>query len=126
MASVTEPPPLTSARRAAAAVARHRADGPEPDLDRAARAVIAATRPGDVLAYGEVAAEAGWPGRARAVGRVLAGSDGSLPWWRIVNAAGRLVPGHEAEQAERLRAEGVDVDLARARVRTPNGRRRSR
>ena len=52
MASVTEPPPRTSARRAAAAVARHRADGPEPDLDRAARAVIAATRPGDVLAYG--------------------------------------------------------------------------
>lgn len=104
------------------AAERHGANGPEPDLERAVRAVIEATGPGDVLAYGEVAAEAGWPGRARAVGRVLAASDGTLPWWRIVNAAGRLVPGHEAEQAARLRAEGVDVDTDAGRVRQTGGR----
>jgi methylated-DNA-protein-cysteine methyltransferase-like protein len=68
--------------------------------------VIRALRRGEVATYGEVAAEAGYPGAARAVGNVMARSDG-LPWWRIVAANGRLVPGHEAEQARRLRAEGV-------------------
>ena len=32
-----------------------------------------------------------------------------LPWHRVVTVAGRLVPGHETEHAERLRAEGVRV-----------------
>ena len=32
-----------------------------------------------------------------------------LPWWRVVNAAGRLVPGHERTQAALLRAERVRV-----------------
>ena len=90
-------------------VARHRMDGPEPDLERAVAAVLSALAPGEVAAYGEVAAEAGWPGRSRAVGRVLSTSGGAFPWWRVVNASGRLVPGHEEEQARRLRAEGVEV-----------------
>jgi len=62
---------------------------------------------GDVVTYGEVALEAGFPGRARAVGRFLADSGGAYPWWRVVTSSGRLVPGHEAEQARRLRDEGV-------------------
>jgi alkylated DNA nucleotide flippase Atl1 len=32
-----------------------------------------------------------------------------LPWWRVVTSQGRLVPGHEAEQARRLSREGVQV-----------------
>lgn len=65
---------------------------------------------GDVTTYGEVAAEAGSPGAARAVGNLLRGSGGTgLPWWRVVAADGRLVPGIEAEHAERLRAEGIEV-----------------
>lgn len=79
------------------------------DLQRAVAAVLDGLAPGDVMTYGEVAAEAGWPGRARAVGTYLAGSGGAHPWWRVVNAAGRLVPGLEDEQARRLRAEGVVV-----------------
>jgi methylated-DNA-protein-cysteine methyltransferase-like protein len=75
--------------------------------DRVAR-VLRALRPGEVATYGEVAEEAGHPGAARAVGNVLARRDG-LPWWRVVTAGGRLVPGHEEEQARRLRAEGVPV-----------------
>jgi methylated-DNA-protein-cysteine methyltransferase related protein len=71
--------------------------------------VLRSLRPGEVVTYGEVAAEAGFPGAARAVGRILAMSDGDLPWWRVVTAAGRLVPGHEVEHARRLRAEGVAV-----------------
>jgi methylated-DNA-protein-cysteine methyltransferase related protein len=78
-------------------------------FEQAVVAVLASLRPGDVVTYGEVAAEAGYPGRARAVGRVLATSDRDLPWWRVVTATGRLVPGHEAEHARRLRAEGVPV-----------------
>ncbi|MDP2622695.1 MAG: thymidine phosphorylase, partial [Actinomycetota bacterium] len=73
-------------------------------------AVLRGLRPGEVVTYGEVAAEAGHPGAARAVGRVLATSDGDLPWWRVVTSTGRLVPGHEAEHARRLRAEGVSVE----------------
>lgn len=68
--------------------------------------VLLATEPGDVLAYGEVAAEAGYPGAARAVGNVLKRVD-DLPWWRVVTASGRLIPHHPAEQARRLAAEGV-------------------
>lgn len=71
--------------------------------------VLLALEPGDVVTYGEVALEAGYPGRSRAVGRILAHSGGTYPWWRVVNAAGRLVPGHEAEQAARLEAEGIEL-----------------
>jgi methylated-DNA-protein-cysteine methyltransferase-like protein len=77
--------------------------------------VLQRLEPGEVMAYGEVAAEAGYPGAARAVGNLLRRTPG-LPWWRVVNASGRLVPNHEAEQAERLRAEGVKV--ANGRVAT--------
>ncbi|CAN5575304.1 hypothetical protein BH10ACT1_BH10ACT1_37410 [soil metagenome] len=87
-----------------------------PTFDDAAAEVLEALVPGEVVTYGEVAAEAGYPGAARAVGRLLSASDGSFPWWRVVNAAGRLVPGHEAEQAERLRAEGVPVVDGRVRL----------
>ena len=69
--------------------------------------VLQSLRPGEVVTYGEVAAEAGFPGAAHAVGRVLATADHELPWWQVVTAAGRLVPGHEDEHAQRLRAEGV-------------------
>jgi methylated-DNA-protein-cysteine methyltransferase-like protein len=92
------------------------------ELEQAIAGVLEALEPGDVVTYGEVAVEAGWPGRSRAVGRFLSQSDGAYPWWRVVNASGRLVPGHEAEQARRLRAEGVEVDLARGKVRLPRSR----
>ncbi|MEZ5234159.1 MAG: MGMT family protein [Acidimicrobiia bacterium] len=78
-------------------------------LERAVDAVLRALEPGEVVTYGEVAEEAGYPGRARAVGHILARSGGHYAWWRVVAANGRLVPGSEAEQARRLRAEGVDV-----------------
>lgn len=64
--------------------------------------------PGDVMSYGEVAEEAGFPGAARAVGNILATTP-DLPWWRVVTQSGRLAPGHERRQAEMLRSEGVRV-----------------
>jgi methylated-DNA-protein-cysteine methyltransferase related protein len=78
-------------------------------FEEAVAKTLAGLRPGEVVTYGEVAEEAGYPGRARAVGRFLADSGGDHPWWRVVTAAGRLVPGHEEEHARRLRAEGVAV-----------------
>jgi methylated-DNA-protein-cysteine methyltransferase-like protein len=90
--------------------------GEEGFVERVRR-VVAAVRPGEVVTYGEVAEEAGSPGAARAVGNVMARSDG-LPWWRVVTSTGRLVRGHEAEQARRLRAEGVAVRKGRV-VRLP-------
>jgi methylated-DNA-protein-cysteine methyltransferase related protein len=86
-------------------------------------AVVAGLRPGEVVSYGDVAAEAGFPGAARAVGRVMAnpmpGSE--LPWWRVVTSTGRLVPGLESRQARLLRAEGVPIQDGRVPVA---GRRR--
>ncbi len=79
-----------------------------PDFEDAVRAAVRSLRPGQVATYGEVAAEAGFPGAARAVGNLLRRSTG-LPWWRVVSAAGRLVPGGEREQAELLRAERVPL-----------------
>jgi len=82
-----------------------------PDLtfEQAVVAVLDALQPGELATYGEVAEEVGRPGAARAVGRILAGSDGAHPWWRVVTSTGRLVPGHEAEHARRLEAEGHQV-----------------
>lgn len=76
--------------------------------------VIRSLRAGDAASYGDIAADAGYPKLARLVGRILStNEDPDLPWWRVVNSAGRLVPGQEREQAERLRAEGVVVGTNR-------------
>ena len=63
---------------------------------------------GRVTTYGQLAVLLGFPGGARRVGRALShGPSGrGLPYHRVVNSAGRLVPGW-AEQADLLRAEGV-------------------
>ena len=88
------------------------------------REIIGNLRLGEVTTYGEVAEEAGSPGGARAVGNVLARSE-SLPWWRVVTHAGRLAPGHEADQERRLRSEGVEIVNGRVRHRA-GGADRSR
>ena len=64
--------------------------------------------PGDVMSYGEIAEEAGFPGAARAVGNILATTP-DLPWWRVVTQSGRLAPGSERRQSELLRSEGIMV-----------------
>jgi methylated-DNA-protein-cysteine methyltransferase related protein len=79
----------------------------DDDFVAAVRAVVRSVPAGEVITYGEIALEAGYPKQSRAVGRVLAMGDDDLPWWRVVNAVGRLVPGHEHEHRRRLAAEGV-------------------
>jgi methylated-DNA-protein-cysteine methyltransferase related protein len=83
--------------------------------------VIRALQPGEVVTYGDIAEVAGYPKMSRFVGRLLAITDDDLPWWRVVNSVGRLVPGNEREQSALLRAEGVHVEAGRVR-RASSGR----
>ena len=82
------------------------------EFETEVRRVPLALRPGEVVTYGEMAAEAGFPGAARAVSNVLRNFEG-LPWRQVVNSIGRLVPSHNKEHAELLRSEGVMVKNGR-------------
>ncbi len=77
--------------------------------------VLLALREGEVTTYGDVADTAGYPKRSRLVGRILATTDVEVPWWRVVNASGRLRAHDVREQTALLRAEGVDVREGRVR-----------
>ncbi len=86
--------------------------------------------PGKVATYGQIATLAGLPRRARLVGRVLATlpRDSRLPWFRVINAAGRITFPQDSASFERqkrsLQADGVTVNGGRvdlARFRWPAG-----
>lgn len=81
------------------------------------RSVVGAIPAGCVLAYGDVAARAGLPGRARLVGRILAEDGHDLPWHRVLRADGTPAPHLAAEQLSRLRAEGVLAENGRVPMR---------
>jgi methylated-DNA-protein-cysteine methyltransferase related protein len=95
---------------------RRRAASPEdhPALQAIWQVVCAIPR-GRVSTYGAVARAAGLPGRARQAGFALrTAPDGlHLPWHRVLGAGGRIVfpksSRQHAEQARRLRAEGISV-----------------
>lgn len=91
------------------------------DRDRRLLEVVRLLGEGEVVSYGDVAEAAGFPGRSRLVGRLLATVDHDLPWWRVVTSSGRLVPGAEAEQRALLLAEGAQVTGGRV-LRAPVGR----
>ncbi|MCB9915957.1 MAG: MGMT family protein [Planctomycetes bacterium] len=94
-----------------------KATPPAPDeLEQRLRATVDAVPAGCVTTYGRIAEEAGLPGRARRVGRLLKElpAKSPLPWHRVVGASGRssLPPGSRPfrEQRRRLKAEGVPMD----------------
>src|SRR5512142_350259 len=88
--------------------------------DDAAAAICAVIRripKGWVATYGQVAAMAGLPKRARLVGRVLQHLDAAsdIPWHRVVNARGEVScspsrNGGDALQQSLLEKEGVEFD----------------
>jgi methylated-DNA-protein-cysteine methyltransferase-like protein len=86
------------------------------DFGEEVAGVLERLEPGEVVSYGEVAEEAGFPGAARAVGNLVRSTPG-LPWWRVVAKSGRLAPGLEQRQTELLRSEGVAVNNGRVRLR---------
>ena len=76
---------------------------------------------GRVATYGQVATLAGLAGHARQVGYALHAlpEETTVPWHRVVNAAGRIsrrsLPGGELVQRLLLERDGVSLD-ARGRV----------
>ena len=79
------------------------------DFEEAVLEVLGAMGEGEVISYGELAAAAGHPGAARAVGNLLSVTGEPVPWWRVVRADGRLVAPDADRQARMLRREGVGV-----------------
>ncbi len=70
--------------------------------------VVEEIPPGRVATYGQIARLTGREKNARLVGKILSTSQqyGEYPCHRVVNHAGRTVPGW-FEQSELLRREGV-------------------
>lgn len=92
----------------------------QPHGDEAVEAICAVVRRiprGWVATYGQVAAMAGLPRRARLVGHVLQHLDPAteIPWHRVVNAKGEVSytlsrNGSDAVQQRLLQKEGVEFD----------------
>ncbi|HXS91682.1 MAG TPA: MGMT family protein [Steroidobacteraceae bacterium] len=99
------------ARRAPAAI-----DQSVPEM------ILAAVRRiprGKVCTYGDVAEVAGLPRRARLVGTVLRQTSGrGLPWYRVINAGGRISfpVGSDAYARQRRKLEAEGVVFAGGRV----------
>ncbi len=91
----------------------------ESAFEESVLTVLVALEWGEVVTYGEVAEEAGFPGAARAVGSLLKRTTVAVPWWRVVGAGGHLRSPDPRRQAELLRAE--DVPLYGLRVTRPIG-----
>jgi methylated-DNA-protein-cysteine methyltransferase related protein len=81
----------------------------ETDFERRVAETVRMIPEGKLASYGRVADWVGRPSAARAVGSMLSRSPVDVPAHRVVTASGRLVPGWEDEQTQRLRAEGVRV-----------------
>jgi methylated-DNA-protein-cysteine methyltransferase-like protein len=79
------------------------------DFEQAVIAVLMSLHRGEVVTYGEVAEQAGFPGAARAVGTLLSRTTAKVPWWRVVGAGGHLRSPEPRRQAELLASEGVEV-----------------
>lgn len=91
-----------------------------PQGDEAIAAICAVIRripKGWVATYGQVAAMAGLPRRARLVGQILQNLDPAvkIPWHRVVNAKGEVSyslsrNGGDAVQQRLLEKEGIEFD----------------
>jgi len=91
-------------------------------LMREVYAIADSIPPGRVMSYGQIAAVLGRPKNSRLIGKIMSMADryGDHPCHRVVNSAGRIVPGWP-EQRPMLEAEGVvfksngNVDMGRFR-----------
>lgn len=84
-------------------------------------ALVAEIPAGKVIPYGRLAQLAGPPAgmdrrtfdafAARWAGGAMANCPDGLPWWRVINAQGKISPRESAgRQRELLEAEGVEFD----------------
>lgn len=92
---------------------------PESDAARIIAAIKQIPR-GKVCTYGLVADVAGLPRRARLVGTVLRQTPASrgVPWFRVINASGRISfpQGSDAYARQRKHLEDEGVDFVGGRV----------
>jgi alkylated DNA nucleotide flippase Atl1 len=75
---------------------------------------------GRVMSYGAIAdylADRSGRSSARLVGSIMARYGGPVPWHRVVNNAGRVVPGHELEAMARLIGEATPMRNGRVDMR---------
>ena len=86
------------------------------EFERRVLAVVGRLGPGELVTYGEVAEQAGFPGAARAGGTLLRRTEEDVPWWRVIAANGRLSTRPSAGQAQLLEGEGVTVRDRRVRL----------
>lgn len=103
--------------------ASHKAVKDKPPVQSDAQRILAAVKripKGRVSTYGNVADVAGLPRRARLVGTVLRQTPATkkLPWFRVINAAGRISFPADSDAYERQRAhlEAEGLSLIRGRV----------
>ncbi len=88
----------------------------DPDeLAEQVRLAVCAIPPGSVATYGDVAELVGTG--PRQVGRIMATDASDTPWWRVVNASGRLPAPLVAEARPHWLAEGIVTDPDADRVR---------
>lgn len=102
---------------------RPSAKAKQPAVQTDAQRILAAVRKipkGRVSTYGSVAEAAGLPRRARLVGTVLRQTAASVkvPWFRVINAGGRISFPVNSDAYERQRAnlEAEGISLVRGRV----------
>lgn len=97
----------------------------DEDYTRRVHTLVADIPTGRVMTYGLIAEVVADDLRAagervrggpRQVGAVMAGSGGTLPWWRVVNAVGSPPPQHATTALEHLRAEGTPLSADGTRV----------
>ncbi len=81
------------------------------NFDKAIWQTVSRIASGQVMSYGEVAREAGYPRHARMVSNAMSRSAESLPWYRVVRSDRTLAfePGSDAynKQLALLEDEGV-------------------
>lgn len=84
------------------------------ELPEYAERVLAASElipPGKVMTYGDIAEWLG-EGGPRQVGRAMTLYGAAVPWWRVVRADGRFLPGHEQRALAHYREEGTPLRYA--------------
>ena len=86
---------------------------PQPSVEQKIYIALAAIPQGKVVTYGQLGDLAGVPRAARQVGYILRNlpTETTLPWYRVINAAGKISLGPDTDSGIRQRAllqeEGV-------------------
>lgn len=82
--------------------------------------LVATIPSGRVATYGQIATLAGAPQQSRLVGRILSRlpTDTRLPWYRVINAQGKISNPNLNRQQQLLVQDGIEVTSQRVRLRT--------